>query len=283
MTIQTITANGLEFAYYEQGAGDQLVLCLHGFPDTPQTWFKLLPKLADAGYRAVAPYMRGYPPSGIPTDADYSVTQLAADVIGLLDAFQTERAVVIGHDWGAFATYGAAALAPERLHKLVTVAIPHPLSLNLTAPRTLLRARHFVNFQRRQATVKWLQTQDYAALRTLYKRWSPNWRVSDADLDPVWRSLAQPGGFEGALGYYWSFWANRNDPDALALIRRKTETPTLSIFGEADGALGTEALTRTATAFTARYRQVLLPDVGHFLHREVPDKFASLVLEFLAE
>lgn len=282
MQTKTIQANGLNFAYYEAGEGEQFVLCLHGFPDTADTWLDLLPRLADAGYRAVAPFMRGYPPTQIPVDGQYSSKHLAEDVIALLDAFGAETAIVIGHDWGALTAYAATSLAPERFTKLVTVAIPHPRALKFDIA-TLIKARHFITFQQRQSSVKWMKRDNYAALNTIFKRWSPNWNFTDADIAPIRESLSQPGGVEASLGYYWSFWQNRANKDVQRLNRRKTEIPTLGIFGDADGALTMSALDRTADAFLSDYEQVVLPAVGHFLHREVPEKFAELVLKFLQQ
>ena len=279
--LQTIQTNDLTFAYHEAGSGDQLVLCLHGFPDTADTWRDLLPRLADAGFRAVAPYMRGYPPTQIPADAQYTAKHMAEDVLGLIDAFGAEQAIVIGHDWGAFATYAAAALAPERIVKLVTLAIPHPRAISFT-PRTLWTARHFVTFQMRGRSVRWLRANNFAALRRLYQRWSPKWSFSDSELTAVKASLSQPGGVEGALGYYWSFIEGRSNSDVQRLLRKKTGTPTLSLLGDADGALPLGAIKDVESAYTGSYQQIVLPDVGHFLHREAPELVAKHILAFLA-
>ncbi len=280
MQTQTIHANGLDFAYYESGSGDRLVMCLHGFPDTADTWSALMPALANAGYRVIAPFMRGYPPTDISEDAQYGVHHLAQDVISLIEAFGAESAIVIGHDWGALTAYAAAALAPERISQLVTVAIPHPRTLRFNL-KTILKARHFLTFQLRGMTINWMKRNNFAALETIYRRWSPNWKFTEADIAPVRESLAQPGGVEGALGYYWSMIRERQNPDIHRLTASKTAVPTLAIFGDADGALSMDALEYTHKAFTDDYQQVVLPDVGHFLHREVPDHFAELVLNFI--
>lgn len=280
MELQYIQANNLRFAYHEQGTGDRLVLCLHGFPDTPHTWHDLMPVLADAGYRVVAPFMRGYPPTEAPADGQYSVAEFAADVIALIDAFGAPKATLIGHDWGALAVYGATALAPERVEQMVVVAIPHPRALKFT-PIALWKARHFISFQAKRGAINWMQRENYAAIGTIFRRWSPNWQFTDADVESVRQSLSQAGGVEGALGYYWSFSARRNDPQVRALNGSKTTVPALGIFGEVDGALAMDALERTGEAFTNDYQQVILPGVGHFLHREAPDEFNTLVQGFL--
>ena len=280
METKTIHANGLEFAYYEQGQADKLVICLHGFPDTADTWLGVMPKLADEGFRVIAPFMRGYPPTQIPLDGQYSIKHIAEDTIGLVDAFGADTAILIGHDWGAFAAYAATALAPGRITKLITVAVPHPRAQK-TDLKTLWKASHFFFFQIRGMAVNWMKRDNYAAISTLYKRWSPTWQFTEADIEPVRKSLSEAGGVEATLGYYWSFIENRGNKEVQNLVQLKTEVPTLTIIGELDRSLNHDAFSRTEEAFIAPYQQVLLPDNGHFLHREVPEKFAELVLNFL--
>ena len=110
-----VAANGVDFRVLQAGDHGPLALCLHGFPDSAYTWHENLPALAERGYRAVAPFMRGYAPTGLVPDARYHVSALTDDAIALHEALGgDERAVIIGHDWGADAAYGAGALAPAR-------------------------------------------------------------------------------------------------------------------------------------------------------------------------
>ena len=114
--LRHVDAAGLRFAYLEEGAGP-LVLLLHGFPDTAHTWDEIAPRIAAKGYRIVAPFMRGYYPTQVPA-VDADARTLSTDVLALIEALGERSAVVVGHDWGAAAAYGAAALAPERVTKL---------------------------------------------------------------------------------------------------------------------------------------------------------------------
>src|SRR5262249_17514087 len=124
-----VSANGVEFTMLEAGSGP-LALCLHGFPDSAYTWRHLLPALAEAGFHAVAPFMRGFSPTDVPADDCFSLGALIADANALHDALGgDEEAVLIGNDWGAEAAYGAAAFAPQRWRRLVTLAIP-PLTMD---------------------------------------------------------------------------------------------------------------------------------------------------------
>ncbi|HKY91713.1 MAG TPA: alpha/beta fold hydrolase, partial [Nevskiaceae bacterium] len=121
---KTIRANGVDFAYLEEGEGTP-VLLLHGFPDTFNTWRPVMKRLAQAGFRAIAPAMRGYAPTGPAADGDYAVPTLARDVIALLEHFGIQKGHVVGHDWGSVATQFAANLRPDRFEKIVIAAVPH--------------------------------------------------------------------------------------------------------------------------------------------------------------
>jgi pimeloyl-ACP methyl ester carboxylesterase len=123
-----VDANGLTFHYLEAGSGP-LALCLHGFPDNAHTYSDLLPALASAGFRGVAPFMRGYAPTSPAPDGRYQAVLLAQDAIALIAALGDGRAFVVGHDWGATAAYGAAALAPERITRMVTIGAAHPAAV----------------------------------------------------------------------------------------------------------------------------------------------------------
>ena len=134
-TPKRIRANGLTFAYHEAGDGP-LALLLHGFPDTPRGWELVVPTLVEAGYRVVAPFMRGYAPTEVPSTRATILDELAADALALIEALGHRSAVLIGHDWGAATVYLATALAPERVDRLVAVGIPHPAALRpKSAPR----------------------------------------------------------------------------------------------------------------------------------------------------
>src|SRR5688572_26224092 len=131
ITETTIEANGLTFAALAAGPADgPLALCLHGFPDSAWTWQHLLPELAAAGFHAVAPFLRGYAPTDIPADGCYQSGAVASDAIALHQALGgDDRAVLIGHDWGALAAYGAAGHAPERWRRVVVASVPPPATV----------------------------------------------------------------------------------------------------------------------------------------------------------
>jgi pimeloyl-ACP methyl ester carboxylesterase len=198
-----VTANGLDFAYLETGSGP-LALCLHGFPDSPYAYRHLMPALAEAGYRAVAPFMRGYAPTAIPADGSYTTTDLVNDANGLHEALGGDGdAVVIGHDWGTAPGWGAPVHAPERWRKVVVADVP-PLPVLgqiLFAPEQIRRAFHFWFFQMAIADAI-IAAEDLAFINYLWASWSPDYDASEdlpkakdclrdpANLPPLWATTA---------------------------------------------------------------------------------------------
>ncbi|MGH9019388.1 MAG: alpha/beta fold hydrolase, partial [Acidimicrobiales bacterium] len=178
MPARMVKANDVEFSYLEAGRSDgPLALCLHGFPDSAHTWRHLLPALSDAGYHAVAPWMRGYAPTQIPADGRYQTGALAADACALHDVLGgTGDAVLIGHDWGAAAVTGAAVMAPDRWRRVVTIAVP-PLGAMATSFLSyaqLKRSFYIFVFQTPLAETA-ASIDDHAFLDGLWADWSPGY------------------------------------------------------------------------------------------------------------
>ncbi|MSP62612.1 MAG: alpha/beta hydrolase [Myxococcales bacterium] len=273
-TLQFTDANGLRFAYFEEGEGP-LVLLLHGFPDTAHTWDAVRPALAAAGYRAVSPFLRGYHPTAIPGDGKYDAETLGRDTLALIEALGEERAIVVGHDWGAVAAYAAAAIAPERVSVLVTVAVPHGASLRPT-PRLLWGVRHFFRLKTAGAPA-FLRANDFAYIDALVHRWSPAWQVPPGETSAVKEALAHPGSAEAAIGYYRAI--PLRPPPCLA---RRTTVPSAVFSGENDGILGLADYERARRCYTGRHEIVHMPG-GHFLHREHPARFIAELLRVIAD
>lgn len=281
-TLQKITANNIEIAYYETGAGP-LVLCLHGFPDSPHTWSKLAPAIAAMGYRVVTPFLRGYGASEIPESGRFGVTELAGDALGLISALGYDDAIVIGHDWGGMAAYVAANTDPDKVSRLVTLAMPHPASIKPSL-RGLWRSRHFITFQFKDSARRFMSRDGFSGVDAIYKRWSPNWDFTAEDLSEAKNAMSSPGNLDAALGYYWSFredsFLTKND-QAGTTARRQTSVPTLCIVGDCDGALDMATMPKTPSCFSGEYRYEALAGAGHFVHCERPDEVAALISAFI--
>ena len=152
-----------------------LVLVLHGFPDTADSFRPLLKALAGAGLRAAAVYQRGYAPTELAADRDYSPLMLGRDVLALIEHFGVEKAWLVGHDWGAVAAYAAAAMRPDRVAGVVAASVPHLRRYLLRLSRGQLRAsRYMLRFQWPGAE-RALARDGFAALDALVREWSPGW------------------------------------------------------------------------------------------------------------
>ncbi len=275
-----IRANGLEFAYLEAGEGP-LVLCLHGFPDTAWSFEPVVKSLAAAGFRAVAVFMRGYAPTALPADGDYRITTLGRDVIALIDHFGVDKAHVVGHDWGAAAAYTAAALRPDRIHRIATAAVPHLRRFLLRpALRQLKRSRYMGFFQLPLIPERRIRAQDFAWLRALIHEWSPDWNFTDAEFEPLRALFSEPERLRAALGYYRAMPRGLLMGESWQTLMKPIAVPTRVIVGENDGCIGREMFLGQDHLFSAGYERIEMAGCGHFMHCEQPQAFADLLIEF---
>jgi pimeloyl-ACP methyl ester carboxylesterase len=269
--IHYVDANGLRFAYLEEGTGP-LVLMLHGFPDTAHTWDDLRPRIAAKGYRAVSPFTRGYHPTAIP-DRDADQDTLARDALALIEALGASEAIVIGHDWGAAAAYGAAGLGPDRVTKLFALAIPHPATLKPTL-KQMWGARHFAVYKLPGAANRFARN-DFAALPAICRRWSPDWRPHAAEFDAVRASFSNRASLNAAFGYY-----RKLSPAPTASLKARITVPTVVFAGLGDPIAKPSDYRSAARKFDNDYIVEEVPG-GHFMHREYPDEFAERLLAHL--
>lgn len=283
-----VRANGLRFATLEAGDGP-LVLCLHGFPDHAHSFRHQLPVLAAAGFRAVAPFLRGYAPSDVPADGPYQSAVLGQDAAALIEALGYRQAAVFGHDWGAVAAYGAAILAPERVARLVTAAVPHGPALGsafLTSFEQQRRSWYMFFFQTPLADLA-VAHDDFAFLERLWRDWSPGWEWPAAEMAAVKDTFRQPGVPAAALGYYRHTFNPLLQRPELAEAQGRTQlepigVPALYFHGARDGCIGVELCDGMEAFFQAGLEKVIVPDAGHFVHQERPDVVNAALLQFLA-
>ena len=288
MQIDSISGPTSELTYGCLTAGDSgpLALCLHGFPDTAHGWRYLLPALADAGYRAVAPFMRGYAPTSIPADGQYHVATLARDATVLHEALGGDSdAVIIGHDWGALATYGAASFAPDRWRRVVTAAVP-PASSMASAMMTydqLKRSWYMFFFQVGLSDFV-VSMNDLEFIERLWADWSPG-HDATIDMQHIRDSIGSPEHLTAALGYYRATWGTEPVSAAYQEIQAVLGTPppqpTLYIHGRNDGCVGVEFAENAAAGLSGGSREAIIEGAGHFTQVEKPEEFNRLVLDFI--
>ncbi|MDX2170699.1 MAG: alpha/beta hydrolase [Deltaproteobacteria bacterium] len=283
-----VRANGLRFATLEAGDGP-LVLCLHGFPDHARSFRHQLPALAQAGFRAVAPFMRGYAPSDVPADGPYQSAALAEDAAALLAALDDQPAALFGHDWGAVAAYGAAILAPQRVARLITAAVPHGPALPtafMTNYEQQRRSWYMFFFQTPLADLA-LAHDDFRFLERLWRDWSPGWSWPAEEMEALKATFRQPGVAGAALAYYRQTLNPLLQRPELAATQERVQmspvtVPTLYLHGADDGCIGRQLADGMEAFFPAGLEKRVVPGAGHFVHQERPDIVNPALLDFLA-
>jgi pimeloyl-ACP methyl ester carboxylesterase len=289
--VQRLTANSIDVAYLEAGPPDgPLALCLHGFPDHAPTWQHLLPMLADAGYHAVAPWLRGYSPTGLAPDGNYQVGAVALDALAVADALAGDRdAVLIGHDWGALAAYAATGHRPERFSKLVAMAVQHPATLMarfLGTPAQLKRSWYIFFFQSPLAEMV-VPNDDFALIDLLWHDWSPGLVPDPEFMRALKDTLGAPGSAAAAIAYYRAMLGTTPGDPALDAVQGAgsgpIQVPTLYLHGADDGCMGVELIDAAELApfFPAGVDVGIVPSSGHFLHLDQPEAVNQRILDFL--
>ena len=285
-----VSANGIDFAYLAAGPADgPLALCLHGYPDSAWTWRHLLPALADAGYRAIAPFNRGYAPTSLAADGRYQAGVLGQDANALHDAFDANGdAVLIGHDWGAMGVYAGAGTEPERWKKAVAAAVPPgPVTAQAFFSYDQLKLSFYMFFQLTPLADMALPLGDYEFVRRLWEDWSPGYDGAE-DFARFVDCMATPDNLTAALGAYRQTLQFELQDPALEAHQNATlglpEVPLLYLHGNDDGCMSPTLAATSGDYLTyPGSRAVMVDGAGHFLQLEQPDKVNAEILGFLAE
>ncbi|WOF72625.1 alpha/beta hydrolase [Parvibaculaceae bacterium PLY_AMNH_Bact1] len=278
--LKYIDANGISFAYLEEGEGP-LVLLFHGYPETARSWAQVQLRIAAAGYRVVAPFTRGYPPTSASETGDYSVRALGQDALALIGALGEERAILIGHDWGASTVYEAATADPSKVEKLIALSVPHARAV-ADDPSIFFEAPHFLYYQL-PFIREWVAMNDFSHIDGIYQSWAPSFDVPAAELADIKATMGEPDAIDGVLGYYWSLFDAELNEGRASSAETEITVPALVIAGDADGAVSIDRYALAEPAFTGGYRFEALNDIGHFPQLEAPEKVADLIIDFLTD
>ncbi|MCY7397841.1 MAG: alpha/beta hydrolase [Sphingomonas bacterium] len=278
-----VAANGLRFACLSEGEGP-LVLLLHGFPDNASTWEHQFAPLAAAGYRVVAPNLRGFPPTEIPANGFYDGATLAGDIRALIEVLSPrEPAFLVGQDWGAALSYGFLALYPELVRRAVLMAIPHPAAMaaSLADPAQIKRAFHWWYFQIPGLADAQVPAADFALIDYLWAEWSPG-HDHQAHVAQVKDMLRHPGAFSAAVSYYRAVFNPAYRDPALEPLHARLggaiSVPTLALCGADDLRAG--PMSSQAQFFTSDYAYREIANADHFLHRDQPAEVTALILDW---
>jgi pimeloyl-ACP methyl ester carboxylesterase len=303
-----VETNGIRMAVYEQGQGEPVIF-LHGFPELAFSWRFQLPAIAAAGFRAIAPDQRGYGRSSAPSGVeDYGIDRLIADILGLLDALQFERATFVGHDWGAFVLWHMSLLCPERMEKQAILNIPFwprpPVD-----PIELFRQRfgddfYIVNFQDSDQADRTFASdpahffdvlmRKNQVSRKEFDRLPPERRVlsllqtfarEESGGDPVladeerdyFAAAFTKSGFTGPINWYRNWTANW---ERLAGVPQIVNVPTLFIGAMNDIVVSPEHI-EAMKPFVTDLESHVLENCGHWSQQEKPDEVNRLLIDWL--
>lgn len=310
-TERFVDSNGVRLRVVEAGEkGAPVVVLAHGFPELAYSWRHQIPVLAEAGYHVLAPDQRGYGRSSRPDAIDaYDIHELTADIVGLLDDVGAERAVWVGHDWGAAVVWNAPLLHPDRVAAVAALSVPvtpRPRSAPTASWRKMFGENFFYILYFQEPGVAdaelggdpartisrmmgGLQADKSAALRMVAPGpegfidrlpepdGPPDW-ISQDELDHYIAEFSRTG-FTGGLNWYRNF--DRNWETTPELAGAKISVPCLFIGGTADPVLSFTRTDRAADAISGPYRQVMLDGAGHWLQQERPDEVNATLLDFL--
>ncbi|WP_369817718.1 alpha/beta fold hydrolase [Mycobacterium sp. 852002-30065_SCH5024008] len=314
-TERLVETNGVQLRVVEAGErGAPAVILAHGFPELAYSWRHQIPVLAEAGYHVLAPDQRGYGGSSRPDAIEaYDIHQLTADLVGLLDDVGTERAVWIGHDWGAAVVWNAPLLHPDRVAAVAALSVP-AVPRSHVAPTKAWRKMfgdkffYILYFQEPGVADAELNGDPARTIRRMLgglrtsgdplsaaRMVAPGTegfidRLPEPDRLPDWLSQDELDhyidefsrtGFTGGLNWYRNF--DRNWETTPELDDAKITVPALFIGGTADPVLTFTRADRASQLITGPYRQVMIDDAGHWLQQERPNEVNAALLDFLNE
>lgn len=272
--------------WLEAGQGP-LAICLHGFPDSAHTWRHLLPALAEAGYRAVAPWTRGYAPTGIAPDGLYQTGARGRDACRLHQALGGDGdAVIIGHDFGQGAATSAAVMEPDRWRRVVTMAVPPGgrMTAALMTYAQVRRSSYMFIFQHSLSEII-VPHDEWAFIRGLWHDWSPGFAAEEDIANFI--AAAEPEGHLAAmLGYYRAaFQPELTSPELADWQAASGQIPTqpmLYLHGRNDGCIGLEVADGVEADLSPGSRMVVFDDLGHFMQLEDPELVNKTIIDFVS-
>lgn len=288
--LKRVHTSCLDLAYEEEGSSTGLpIIMVHGFPDDVRTWDGVAPRLADAGYRSLMPYLRGFGPTRFLEQDILRSGQFAAlayDIVEFADALGIGQFALVGHDFGARAAYIVAALWPERVQALVALSVGYGTSgsqtrVSVPQAKAYWYQWYFAMDSGRHA----LEADRRGFCRYLWKTWSPTWRFDDQTFEEAAVSFDNPDFVEVVIHSYRHRWdIASGDPryedieKRLAGSHRRINVPTIVLHGAEDGATLAGDSEGKEEFFAAAYSRHVLPAVGHFVQREKPHAVEEAIL-----
>ena len=266
--------------YVEAGEGP-LVVLLHGFPEFWFGWRYQLSALADAGFRVVAPDMRGYNLSSKPHGVgSYAIEKLAADVRDLIHERDAERGFVAGHDWGAAVAWAVAMNHPEVIERLAILNVPHPRRMlqGLRTPAQMLKSWYVFAFQLPALPERAARAGGWRAFRYGFEHDARSGAFSAEDIERYIEAWSQPGASTAMINYYRA--ALRRTPRQTQAALRQVASPTRVIWGERDRYLSKELAEPDRTDVPNLEKVIRFPHASHWVQHDEPKRVSELLAEF---
>ena len=268
-----VNANGLSFPVFDAGHGPA-VLFLHGFPDSRFLWRHQIGPLLDAGYRVVAPDLRGFGDAPRPPRIrDYKLEIVTADVIGILDAIGVDRCAVVGHDWGAALTWFAAAAHPDRFDRVVALSVGViGGNRGWRSPLQLARSWYFAFFQIPGLPEAVIGINNFRYLRAMLR--------NQGDIERYVQHFPKPGAISAGVNWYR---ANVIPQlfDAYSAGRAKFAMPVMGVWSDGDQFLTERQVTESKHLVSGPWRYEKITGAGHWMMLDKPNELNQLLLDFL--
>lgn len=264
-----------------------LVIACHGFPDHARTFRFLGPHLARQGYRVVAPNLRGYGPSQA-DKGPFHPLAIARDIVEMSSTLraQDEKLFLVGHDWGAAATYLAASALGSKVEKIATLAVPQGkgfMNALVIDPEQQRRSWYMFFFQFPMAEQA-VAHDDLAFVERLWKDWAPSYQLPTNEMRKLKDRLSTEGVLRSALSYYRDTFDPPTPSDELAAFAASASglisSPCLYLHGDEDGCIGSNVSASMEDGFSRPLQREVLEGVGHFLHLEDPERVQAKIVDF---
>jgi pimeloyl-ACP methyl ester carboxylesterase len=283
--LESYTINGLGFNAVAAGAkGSKLILLLHGFPECWYSWRKQIPALVQAGYRVVAPDLRGYGMNDKPERIDdYHISLLTDDVRQIISKEGAESAIIVGHDWGGAVAWNLAMSSPELVDQLIILNAPHPVTFSRELKDRISEQYKMSWYIRFFQKLSWPEkvlasSPSYTANWFFRRKWvsSPD-AFTDRDLALYAATYAIPGSIQAMLNWYRASFRYRSGPRP---ILQPIHMKTLVIWGQEDQVLS-QRLLEGLDEWVLNLEVIRIEHAGHFVQNEAPDYVTNQLLDFL--
>ena len=269
---KTVTVNGMSFPVIDQGTGPA-VLLLHGFPDSRFLWRNQIGPLLDAGFRVIAPDLRGFGDAPKPSAVEaYRLPVIASDVIGILDVLGVKQARIVGHDWGAALTWYLALTRPDRVERVVALSVGANGNSGAASLAQREKSWYFLFFQFEGIAETTLMRNDWAFFK--------DWSRGQGDTDRYVRDLARPGALTAALNWYRAN-VRPQMPVENAQAPPKISVPAMGIWGDGDPFLTEDHVRKSPERLSGSWRYEKITGAGHWIMLDQPAELNRLLLDYL--